>query len=211
MKILVLGATGATGRVLVPKALAAGHAVCAVVRYGQVLHVEHPTLTVIEGSVMDPALMDRVMPGQDTVISVLGTRRGPSGLGSFNLMSRTMAALLPTMERHEVRRLILLSALGVGESAVLAPAILRIAFKTLFRPVGKDKSSSEDYVRGSGLDWTIAYPPVLTNRPEVGTCRHGERLQIRGLHRLSRADLTEFLLEQVEDSTYIGKNAVVSS
>jgi putative NADH-flavin reductase len=211
MNLLVLGATGATGRVLVPMALAAGHTVTAVVRKRELLHIESPKLTVVEGSVMDAELMDQVVPSQQAVISILGTRRGPSGFGSFKLMSRTMDALLPALQRHKVPRLILLSALGVGESADIAPPFLRIIFQTVFRPVGQDKASSEDHIRRSGLDWTIVYAPVLTNGAEVGAYQHGAQLQINGLRRLSRADLARFLLDQTEDPTYIGKNVVVSS
>lgn len=115
------------------------------------------------------------------------------------------------MHRHGVRRLIILSALGVGDSAVVAPPLLRIAFETLFRPVGKDKALREEQVRRSGLEWTIVYAPVLTNGTESGEYQHGESLRIQGLRRLSRADLAQFLLDQVEDSTYSSQNVVVSS
>src|SRR5258708_11985790 len=164
-RLLVLGAGGGAGRVLVPRALAAEHSVTVVVRDRQRLRLQHSELAVVEGSVMDAAVMNEALLGQEAVVSVLGTRRGPSGFGSFKLMSRTMAALLPAMQRHRVQRLVLLSALRVGESAALSPLILRIVFQTAFRPVGRDKALSEDQLRRSGLDSTVVYAPELANVP----------------------------------------------
>jgi len=40
---------------------------------------------------------------------------------------------------------------------------------------------------------------------------HGEHLRVRGLRGLSRADLAHFLLAQLDDPTYVGKNVVVST
>src|SRR5258708_1590133 len=126
VKLLVLGATGATGSVLVTRALAAEHSVTVVVRDRQRLHLQHSELVVVEGSVMDAAVMNEALLGQEAVVSVLGTRRGPRGFGSFKLISPNIAALLPDTEAHQVQRLVLLSALRVGESAALSPLILRI-------------------------------------------------------------------------------------
>lgn len=121
MKLLVLGATGSTGRVLVPQALEAGHYVTAIIRSS--LRDSTPTdrLTARQASVMDAVVLDELLPGHDAVLSVLGTRRSPRGFASFDLMTKTMSALVPAMQRHQVERLILLSALGVGQTADLAP------------------------------------------------------------------------------------------
>jgi uncharacterized protein YbjT (DUF2867 family) len=113
------------------------------------------------------------------------------------------------MERRAVGRLILLSALGVGESAGHAPPALRIAFRTLLRQVGRDKAASEECLRASDVDWTIVYPPSLTNGPRTGDYRSGEALDLKGVPKISRADVAEFMLSQLGDSAYSRRIAIV--
>jgi putative NADH-flavin reductase len=162
------------------------------------------------GSVMDPAALESAVHGRDAVLSTLGSHSVRDLFGA-TLMTKTMQALVPAMERQGVSRLIVLSAGGVGEAAHQAPALIRIGFRTLLRQIAKDKAGSEDYVRGSGLDWTIVYPPVLTNGPLTKEYRVGEDLRLKGGARIRRADVAQFMLAQLEDSSYSRKNAIISS
>ena len=209
MKLLVLGATGLTGRQLVAQALDLGHEATALVRDPRKLTVEHGQLRVLAGSSTDSAAVDEAAGGQDAVLCALGTR-SPTSLVSCDLMRASMRAVVAAMERREVGRLILLSALGVGESARHAPPALRIAFRTLLRQVGRDKRAGEDHVRASDIDWTVVYPPSLTNGPRTGTYRSGEALELRGVPKISRADVASFMLSQVADRTYSRRIAIVS-
>jgi uncharacterized protein YbjT (DUF2867 family) len=120
-------------------------------------------------------------------------------------------ALVTSMKRHGVRRLILLSALGVGESARHAPSVARVAFGTILRQVGKDKRRAEEAVRASDLEWTIVYPPALTDGPATGGYRYGESLKLSGSPRISRADVARFMLAQLEDDRYLRKGAIVGA
>lgn len=211
MRLLLLGASGSTGKQLLPQPLEAGHEVTVIARQPERVPSPSDRLTVRPGSVTDAALMDAVLPHHHAVISVLGTRRSPRGFGSFNLMTKTMDAVVPAMQRHGVQRLLLLSALGVGETAGVAPPMLRILFGTVLRPVGRDKAASEAHVRQSGLDWTFVYPPLLGNGPLTGEYRHGEALRVQGLKKIARADVAHFMLAQLEGSAYSRNNAIVSS
>jgi len=211
MRLLVLGATGSTGQALLPQALEASHEVTAILRSPQRLSTRSDALKVVEGSVMDGSLLDDLVPGHNAVISVLGARRSLRGMGSFSLMGKTMRALVPAMQRHRVERLVVLSALGVGETASVAPPVLRIVFHTVLRPVGNDKAASEDYVRQSDLDWTFVYPPMLTSGPPAGDYQYGESLRVRGLKRIARADVAHFMLAQLQDDAFSRKNVIVSS
>jgi len=211
MKVLLLGASGLTGRQVLAQAVQEGHAVTVLVRDpGQLERVDQQT-GVHVGSVMDPTVVDSLVAGQDAVLSTLGTRRSPRGLGSVRLMSRSLQALVPAMERHAVGRLIILSALGVGETAATAPRAFRLVFQTILRPVGRDKALSEECVRRSALNWTLVYAPVLTNGPMTGTYRHGDRLDVRGLAKISRADVAQFMLAQLSDTHYSRRSVIVSS
>lgn len=129
-------------------------------------------------------MVDGAVERQDAVLGALGVR-SPKALLATDLISASMRALVPAMKEHGVSWL---SALGVGQSRDQAPPMLRIAFSTLLRHVGKDKAASEEHLRSSGLDWTLVYPPVLSNDPRTGTYRSGDVLEVKGVPKISRAD-----------------------
>jgi putative NADH-flavin reductase len=208
-KLLLLGATGRTGRELLSQGLELGCVITALVRSTDGLPLEHERLRTVTGDATDGAAMDEALDGQDAVLSALGPT-SPRSLLRCSLMQETSRALVPSMKLHAVNRLVLLSALGVGASAAHAPPLLRIAFQTLLRQVGKDKAAGEELLRGTDIDWTFVYPPSLTDGPRTGTYRSGEALELRGLPRVSRGDVAEFMLAQLEQSSYSRKMAIVS-
>ena len=113
-RILIVGATGGTGRQLVTQALERGHAVTALVRNPSRLRVDHPRLTVIQGDVLDEQSVDRVMHGQEAVLSALGHKRF---FYPTRILSKGTRNILRAMETHGVRRLVCETALGIGDSA----------------------------------------------------------------------------------------------
>jgi putative NADH-flavin reductase len=209
MKLLILGATGRTGRHVVTQSLDRGHDVRALVRSPQKLTGD-PRIDVRAGSVTDPAAVEAALDGRDSVVSALGSRRAMELLGT-HFMTDTMRALVPAMDRGRVRRLVVLSAVGVGETESQAPAMIRLGFRTLLRGIARDKERAEAQVRESGLDWTIVYPPALTNGPLTKTCRFGEDLMLKGSAKVSRADVAHFMLDQLDDAVFSRKNVVVAS
>src|SRR5438270_789495 len=98
------------------------------------------------------------------------------------------------MCRHVALLTFALGAVGVGESAPHATGVARLAFGTILRQVGKDKARAEEAVRASDLEWTVVYPPALTNGRATGDYRHGESLKLSGAPRISRADVADFML-----------------
>lgn len=82
---------------------------------------------------------------------------------------------------------------------------------TLLRRVYADKKAGEDYLRRRNLDWTLVCPTVLTDAPSIGSYRSGERLDLHGAPRISRADVARFMLTQLDDRTYVHKEVLVSS
>ena len=196
MKVLVFGATGGTGREIVKQAREQGHEVTEFTR------ATHGDVTTDRDAVAN------ALRGQDAVISALG--RGNS-FRSEQLMSRAMDVILPAMQRAGVRRLIVTSAFGVGETFYEAPLIAKIFFRLLLRHIYADKLIADDFVRRSGLDWTIVCPTKLTDGPRTGSYRAGEHLEMRGLPKISRADAAEFIVRQLTDPTYLRKTVVIST
>jgi putative NADH-flavin reductase len=210
MKLLLLGATGLTGQQLLAQALEQGHDVTVLVRNPTKLTGDRSRVRAVTGSATDPAVVDDALQDRDAVLCALGTR-SPRSLVSSDLMIASMRALVPSMERRGVSRVVVESALGVGQSAQQAPPAIRLAFATFLRQVGKDKAAAEDYLRASELDWTVVYPPALTNGAATGDYRQGESLRLKGLPKISRGDVAQFMLSQLADATYSRKMAVVSS
>lgn len=202
----MLGATGGTGSELVRQALEQRHELTLLVRDRGRLPADFGRLRTVVGSATDPQPLDEAVAGQDAVLCALGTR-SPFGT---DLMRASVRALVPAMERHGVRRLILLSALGVGESYAHAPLLFRVAFRTLLAQVGRDKALAERELRASALDWTIVYPPALTRGPRTERYRAGETLELSSRAKVSRADVAHFMLTQLADDRFRRKAAVVS-
>jgi len=202
MRLLLLGATGRTGRQILAQALQQGHAVTALVRDASRLAEGGPALTAVEGLVTDPAAVAAAMPGHDAVLCALGSANPRELLGT-DLMRTSLRNLTDAMSHHGVRRIVLLSALGAGDSAAYAPLPLRLTFRTAFRAVGRDKDAAERILRGSDLDWTIVYPPRLGDGPPAGSLRHGVEMRVTGMPTVSRAGVAHLMLDLLQDAASI--------
>ena len=208
LKILVFGATGPTGQQVVLQALGQGHIVTAFVRNPARLSITDEHLRVVVGDITwDTSRVAEVIRGQGVVVSSLG--RG-NALTSDSLIDRSMQAIVPAMEDAGVRRLTLVSAFGVGESRRDAPLVPRIMHSVFLRDLFADKKAAEDRIRNSSLEWTIVHPVALTNGPLTGNYRAGEHLELRGMPKISRADVAHFVLAETENRAFVGKVAVVS-
>jgi putative NADH-flavin reductase len=200
--VLIVGATGGTGRQLVAQALERGHEVTAFVRDPTRLGVEHPRLRVLTGDVLDYASVEAAVRGQEAVVSALGHKRyfGPS-----RILSEGTRNLLRAMEAHGVSRMVCQTSLGIGDSAgrmglyytfIVIPIVVPFYFW--------DKTRQERLIAASGVEWVIVRPAVLTNGPARGTVRHGRGVGSFVLtKRVSRADVAAFMLDQLADDTYL--------
>jgi uncharacterized protein YbjT (DUF2867 family) len=208
-KILVLGATGGTGRAIVSQALQQGHEVTALVR-GPEQDAGLPAgVRVLRGPVTnDTEALDAAVRGQEAVISTLGVGKA---LKSGRLIARSVPLILRAMDRQRVRRLIVMSAYGVGATWKDVPILPRMLMGLLFRDLYADKEIGDDAVQRSDLDWTLIYPVTLTNGPGTGRYRVGEHLRLRGFPTIPRADVADFILTQIEDRKYRRKGVLISS
>ena len=207
--VLVLGATGGTGRQVVAQALEQGHVVTAFLRDASKLSFTSDRLRVVIGLVTDdePALTMAVR-GQDAVISALGIGKS---FAPHGLIAESVPRIVRAMENEGVRRLIFTSAFGVGETIRDVPLIPQLFIRTLLRDVYNDKEAGEIPLVNSGLDWTLVYPTGLSDGPATGKYRVGERLALRGFPRIARPDVAAFLVGQINDATYLRKRVLISS
>lgn len=208
MKVLILGASGATGGHLVDQALARGHLVTALVRDPSKVEVESTALTVMPGDVIDGSSVEAAMNLQEGVLCALGSstplKRDPTlVVGVRNVVA--------SMEQAGVRRLIYLSFLGVRDGRHQLSVFGRyLVAPMLLRKVAADHELKEATVQHSSLDWVIVRPPRLTNGPRTGTYRSGKDIGATMIvPRISRADLADFMLDQLISDNYLHQSPAI--
>jgi putative NADH-flavin reductase len=207
VKIAVFGSTGGTGREIVGQALERGHDVTAFARRPMKLSLLMDYITVIRGDVFDPDRVERAIEGQDAVLSALGTdllhRDEP-------VASEGTRNIIDAMQKHGVRRLIVESAFGVGESREQMAATLRRVMRLALGPILPDKEKQEELVRQSGLEWVIARPVTLSRGEGTGVYRFGPDLEPKMTARISRGDVAHFMLNQLEHDRNLGKAVTIA-
>ena len=205
MNILVVGASQGTGALSVKTALDRGHRVTAFARSPEKLTLSHANLTRVAGSFHDRGAVEAVVPGHDAVLITAST----SGISGFrknpNYFSQGTALVVDAMKAASVERLVVLSALGVGESRAQNGFLLNtLVVDFVLRGPFQDHERQEKLVKESGLAWVIARPARLHDGParhayakETGTKK------VPG--SIARADVADFLVEAAEIDTWVRK------
>ena len=203
LRILIIGATGGTGRELVRQALEQGHQVTALARKPKKMKLEHPNLRVVQGNVRDYESVESAMRGQSAVLCALGTKRFffPS-----RVVSNGTANILRAMKSCNVPRLVCESSLGIGNSAGRLGLLYTFLVVPVLLPfIFNDKVRQEKLIEESDADWVIVRPAVLSNAPARGKYRHGRNVgNYLWTNRIARADVADFMLKQLTDDDYIG-------
>jgi uncharacterized protein YbjT (DUF2867 family) len=203
LQVLIIGATGGTGRELVRQALEQGHTVTALVRKPKKLKIEHPNLRVVQGNVWDYASLESAMQGQSAVLSALGHKRL---FYPTKILSEGTRNILRAMKTNHVPRFIVVSSLGVGSAVGRLGLLSTFVFVPMILPFYFwDRVRQEKLIEESDADWVIVRPGILTNRAATGNYRHGRNAGnfIIG-KKISRADVADFMLRQLTDDAYVG-------
>ena len=208
MQLLILGGTGPTGQQLVKQSLEKLHHVTVLVRNPAKINLVHENLKVVVGDVLDKATVTKLLEGKDAVLSALGVGKS---LISHSLIQNVMSVLIPSMQAANVKRVIFLSAFGVGETFKQANFLQKLIFRLPLRSNYKDKEKADAMLRNSSPDWTLICPVVLTNGPYTGTYKAAEIFAMKGMPTVSRADVADFMIKQLTDNTYIKKTAIIMS
>lgn len=209
-RILIIGSTGGTGRRLVEQALERGYIVTAMARNPTNLGIEHPQLTVVRGDVLNYESVEAAVKDQDAVLSALGHKRF---FYPTRILSDGTQNVLNAMQDNGVKRFVCETSLGIGDTAgrmgllytfLIIPLVLPFYFY--------DKTRQEKLIAASNIDWVIVRPGALTNSAKRGVKHHGNNVGnfITGA-RISRSDVADFMLDQLESDGYLGKSPGISS
>ncbi|MDE1175866.1 MAG: NAD(P)H-binding protein [Edaphobacter sp.] len=212
MRVTILGANGATGGLLTERSLAAGYEVTALVRRPAELRFKEK-VRVVQGSVFEPEDVARALEGSEVVLSALGAH---SPLRNENVLPRAIPVLVAVMREKGPGRVIALGSAGArGDSLKLQPAwrrwlVERVVYRTALKWPVHEQTVQYLRLSSSGLDWTMVMPPMLTNGRAKGSYRvDGEALPRNG-GWISREDVAEFMMRQVEGREWVRKGVYLS-
>lgn len=211
MKIAVFGASGKTGIKAVGQALEKGYEVKALVRNPQKITVSDEKLSIVQGDVTDTATVEKTINGVDGVLVTLGAS---PDMQADIVMEQGTKNIIDAMKKYKVKRIIVQSSyamsgdeegihfmkqMGMGDEQI-----------AMVQKVLDDKKKQTEAVVTSGLEYILVRPLMLTDGEKTGEYRVGENIEVKLGDSISRADVADFMLKALTDTSYIGKIVTLS-
>ncbi len=208
MKIALFGATRGIGKEILLQSIERGHSVTALVRDASKLDVSCANLNVVQGDVLNLKAVIKTLEGNEVAMVALGGKPGqsqrPCAEGTKNILAG--------MKLHGIKRIIAVTSLGVGDSRgqagfffekILVPLLLKAEFA--------DKELQERYISDSKLEYVIARPSGLTNKPASHNYHAGKILSGSVTKTVPRADVAHFCLEQLGATPFLNQAVSLSN
>jgi len=204
MKIVIFGASGKTGLLILEEALATGYEVVAYVRRKESIKIENPNLKIAIGQLNDKDKLKAAINGADACISTLG---GASLTKHSIEIIEGIDNIITVMESTNVKRFIYLSSFGAGDSRKNIPQPFRfLIVDFMLRVPMADHNVNENRITKSKLQWTIVRPGGLTDGEKTENIKHGsENIKLKGNSKISRSNVASFMLNQLKNSNYTNK------
>jgi putative NADH-flavin reductase len=211
MKILLLGANGAVGLLVLDELLKAEHEVTALVRNASTVPWTHPRLAVVQGEPTNAPVVEKLLAGQDVVLSTLGARTNKR----TTLRADVATILGVGMKKNGVRKLVWLDAAGVGSSREFVQRSSfffgRILMPLFLNHMYADAALADAIIEKSSFNWVIVRPMAFTNGAKTGKVSVITDMSrtVRLRLRIARADVAAFLVEQVAKNEYLGQMPII--
>ncbi len=208
--VLVIGGSRGIGLETVKRALAQGFSVKAMSRNVEALDLEAQGLEKVAGDATSIDDVTAALEGVDAVVSALGVPLSPRTIKKpTRFFSSSTTILIEAMQAKGVRRLVAVTGYGAGDSHTRLSTLERIPFTLVFGRIYADKSRQEEAIKGSGLDWTIARPGILTQGARKRTYKV---LTEKGSWRnglIARADVADYIVSAIDNPATVGTSPVL--
>ncbi|MCI1634674.1 NAD(P)-dependent oxidoreductase [Bifidobacterium sp.] len=208
MKILILGATGNVGSRTMKHALEAGHQVVAYVRRPEAVS-DAKGVQIIKGDVQDSGALAHAAEGADAIIVAI---TGAVSDGSF--MQRAVPDIIQAAKTADVKRIVMVSAFGAGDTADKAAWFMKLAYRTVLGKFFRDKAASDALLEQSGLDYTIVYPVNLKDAPASinAVAKPLDQVdKVPGMPTLPFTNVAQELVKIVADPESIGQRILITT
>jgi len=210
MKLVIFGATGKTGQLLVKEALDAGNNVVIYARNPAKIDVKNERLSIIQGELSDQEKIESTVKGAGAVLSLLGPKGGskskPLTLGIENIIT--------AMKKLGVRRLIAISTLSAKDprdQPEFRARFLVAVVKLIMRSAYNEIVGVANVIRQSDVDWTILRLTLLNDKRKSGKVRVGYLGKNELGTWISRANVADFMLQEVNDTRYLREAPVITN
>ena len=215
MKILILGATGRTGKYVIDEALKKGHKVSAIARDPDKL--KNYEIDIIQGTPYDYETVEKALTGCDAVINTLNVSRKSDNPWSplaapKDLISKSASNAIKAMEKTGIKRFVALSTIGAGRSWKTSPAILRffVSISNL-RYAFADHGKQEELLENSSIDYTICRAPMLSSEVNSSGAIATRENEIPKSMKLSRNSAAEIFIKIIENKEFIRQTVSLSN
>lgn len=203
MRVVVFGATGKTGEQAWKLLLEAGHDVTVFGRSVERRYSDEPVARV-QGDVLDAAAVSKAVEAQDAALVCLG----PVSTKDQSTLSQGASNIASAMQAHGVRRVVFISAAGVGDSWQQIPWYSKLVFRAMLRKILAEHAREEEIFACDALDWTAVRAAVLTNKPATGRIVASNT----GPNKtIPRADLAAFLVAELFNQDHVNQAISVTS
>jgi len=206
MKVLIIGATGETGKLIIDQCIDKGFDVSAFARTPSKLDAFH-SINIIHGDILDYSSLKKAVIGKDLVICAVGV---PMGQKIDNSRSKGTSNLIKAMKAANLSRLIAISTIGVGSSRQNMNLVSKCLYPLI---VGKarllEAQKQEDLIMRSNLEWTIVRPPRLVTNNNKVNIDVSDNLKTTLSDTLPRCNLAELVVDLSHCDTYINKAVTV--
>jgi putative NADH-flavin reductase len=165
-----------------------------------------PDLTILTGDINDRPGVTRCVEGQEAVLCALGAR----DLKPSMVRTTGTVNIIHAMQQHNVRRLLVVSAMGIGSSWNSLSLLNKLFFATMLRNARADHEAQEAAVKASGLDWTIVRPSGLVNTPGTGVYLVGENIRAK-TSKIPRADVADLMLNALAEGSLLHQAVTITN
>jgi len=204
MKVVIFGATGFSGKAILKETLSKQHEVTVLVRNKSAVSIQDKNLTIVEGNVLDRQAVAVVLKNCDAVIQCLGVG-GKGNAKPTTFISDATKIIVEEMEEQDIKRLIVMSNVGAGNSVSFQPwiftKIILPYFMKWLKVLIDDKNRMEPIIMNSQLDWTIVRCPKILDKTANGTYNptlDGKRLKLS----ITLGDIAIFIVQLLTDASY---------